>query len=41
MAENKEYHAKYRDDLYKNELVFEEIPWINAPQLDQNISIQN
>ncbi len=37
----KEYQAEYRKDLYKNKRVFEKTPWINAPQLKQNISIQS
>lgn len=43
----KEYKASYLKDLQKPDIQgfydnwFAKIPWINAPQLKENISIQN
>lgn len=36
----KEYVPEYRKDVNQNPFVFEQVPWINAPQLEQTISIQ-
>ncbi len=45
--EDKEYKAKYIKDMQTPNINwfydnwFEKVPWINAPQLKNNISIQN
>ncbi len=36
----KEYKPYFIEDIKEEEMIFEEIPWINAPQLNQNISIE-
>jgi len=36
----KEYKPQYRKDVNQQPFTFKQEPWLNAPQLDQNISIQ-
>jgi len=36
----KEYVPDYRKNVNQNPFMFDWVPWINAPQLNQNISIQ-
>lgn len=40
MNKPKEFRAEYLRDVNPNPFIFNEVPGINAPQLEQNISIQ-
>jgi len=36
----KEFKPHFLDDMKEQEEIIEEIPWINVPQINQNISIE-
>lgn len=36
----KEFKAEYLKDYKEEEFEYDEIPWINAPQINQSISIE-